>query len=195
MSWRCIAWARKQLVGSASAKAVLICLAHHADEKGYCWPSQETISAETEISVDSVQRAFKRHLEGKFVRRIKRKSTDGRRISYASELMLDRTPADHKSASCGAAPCGIAEAGNRAANALPAKPQIDPSPDGNVRPKSLEEQIQESSNRTLRNTPGGVRLLKWLGKAQFDAWFAKVLLIGERDQYLILQADTKFIAD
>ena len=86
MSWRAIKWARKQRTGSQTAKAVLICLAHHSDDRGFCWPSQETVAAEIESSVDSVQRALKKALVPSFVQRIKRKSSDGRRISDSYRL-------------------------------------------------------------------------------------------------------------
>jgi hypothetical protein len=191
MSWAAIKWARKQRTGSASAKAVLICLAHHADEKGYCWPAQETMAAEIECSVDSVQRALKK-LESRFIRRIKRKSSDGRRISDAYQLHLDRGPYIEP---CGPAPCGLEKDGELAAENPSAEPQIDGSPGSTVRPKYLEENIQESSCRILHSTAGGARLEKRLGKGVFDAWFANVAFVEERNQVLILEADNRFVAD
>jgi Helix-turn-helix domain len=194
VSWRAIKWVRKQRAGSQTAKAVLICLAHHADDNGFCWPSQDTIAAEIESSVDSVQRALKKVLIPSFVQRIKRKSSDGRRISDAYRLRLDRVPDEHQPDSCGVAPCGLVEDDNRTANSPIAGPQTSNTPGGTVRPKYLEEDLQESSCRRLGETPGGARLEKKLGKVLFNCWFAKVIFIGERDQLLILEADRRHIA-
>ena len=195
MSWRAIKWARKQRVGSQTAKAVLICLAHHADDNGLCWPSQETIAAEIETSVDSVQRALKKVLIPTFVHRIKRKSSDGRRTSDAYRLRFDRAPDEAQPDSCGPAPCGPTDGGAQAAKAPIAEPQTSSSPDGTVRPKYLKEQLQESSCRFLRDSPGGARLEKKLGKSTFDTWFSRICFKEERNQVLIFEADSRFVAD
>ncbi len=42
-----------------SEKLVLLILANHADEKGYCWPSQKTICRETCLSESAVKRAIR----------------------------------------------------------------------------------------------------------------------------------------
>lgn len=42
----------------ASAKAVWLVLASHANRNGRCWPSQETLSEEAGCSVDTVQRSL-----------------------------------------------------------------------------------------------------------------------------------------
>jgi hypothetical protein len=195
MSWRVIKWARKQRVGSPTAKAVLICQAHHADDNGLCWPSQETIAAEIETSVDSVQRALKKVLVPTFVHRIKRKSSDGRRISDAYRLRFDRAPDEAQPDSCRPAPCGPMDGDARAAKIPVAEPQTGASPDGTVRPKYLEENLQESSCRRISETPGGARLEKKLGKGVYNSWFAKVLFIGVRDQLLTLHAPTAHVAE
>lgn len=193
MSWRATAWACKQRAGSVITKAVLMALARYADDKGYCWPAQETMARDIECSVDSVQRSLKK-LERSFVRRIKRKSSDGRRISDAYQLLIDRGPDGVQSDSGGPAGCGPADAGHQAANTTSAAPQTYASPGGTLRPKSSEEIIQESSCRFLRETPGGARLEKKLGKELFNCWFAKVTFIGQRDHILILQAPTRLVA-
>ena len=193
MSWVAIKWARKQRAGSPITKAVLTNLALHADEKGFCWPAQETMAREIECSVDSVQRALKK-LEGRVLWRIKRKSSDGRRISDAYQLRLDREPEQPQSNPSGPAPCGPADDGRQAAGSPAAEPQADASPGGTVRPKYLEEEIQESSHRLLRNTLGGGRLEKRLGKVVFNSWFGKVFYVGQKDQILLLRVANRFIA-
>jgi DNA-binding transcriptional MocR family regulator len=68
----------KQRTGSPSRKLVLLTLANYADDTGCCWPSQETLSSDTEQSTDSVQRHLK-HLEGLgLIRRVVRPMGAGR---------------------------------------------------------------------------------------------------------------------
>ncbi|WP_050991049.1 MULTISPECIES: helix-turn-helix domain-containing protein [Bradyrhizobium] len=59
MSWQATAWAAKQVTGSASNKLTLLALANYADDKGICWPTQETLARDTEQSIDTVQRRIK----------------------------------------------------------------------------------------------------------------------------------------
>jgi DNA-binding transcriptional ArsR family regulator len=59
MSWQCTAWAAKQKTGSAARKVLLLVLANYADEHGICWPTQETLKLETELSEDTIQRHSK----------------------------------------------------------------------------------------------------------------------------------------
>lgn len=49
-----MAWAVKQKVGNATGKAILLMLANYADERGQCFPSQETLALECECSKRSV---------------------------------------------------------------------------------------------------------------------------------------------
>lgn len=188
MSWKAIKWARQQTAGSTIAKFVLVNLAHYADERGYCWPSQETIASDIESSVDSVQRAIKQYLEPRLLHRIKRKSSDGRRVSNGYQLHLSLT------SSSGAAPCGLAADDHHAAETAAAGPQTRASPDRSQRPKYLEDKFNNTSRRSLRDTPSGNRLKKRLGEVVFEAWFADVTIVGERDQLLMLEAKTRFFA-
>ncbi|WIG51009.1 MAG: hypothetical protein OJF48_001926 [Afipia sp.] len=60
MSWKATAWAVKQQTGSPARKLLLLTLANYADASGTCWPSQETLAADTEQSIDTVQRQTKK---------------------------------------------------------------------------------------------------------------------------------------
>lgn len=51
-------WAKGQIAGGTTAKAVLLVLADYADEEGSCWPGQRTIATEAECGRRSVQRAL-----------------------------------------------------------------------------------------------------------------------------------------
>lgn len=193
MSWKAIKWARQQTAGTTIAKFVLVNLAHYADERGYCWPSQETIASDIESSVDSVQRAIKQYLEPRLLHRIKRKSSDGRRVSHGYQLHL-HVSAGGKTSSSGAAPCGLAADDHYAAETAAAGPQTRASPDRSQRPKYSEDKYNNTSRRILRDTSAGERLKKRLGEVVFNAWFADVTILGERDQLLMLEAKTRFFA-
>lgn len=54
MSFQAMAWAVKQKVGNATGKAILLMLANYADERGQCFPSQETLATECECSKRSI---------------------------------------------------------------------------------------------------------------------------------------------
>jgi pyocin large subunit-like protein len=61
MSYQATAWAVKVRTGSTGLKALLLVLAHHADEKGgRCFPSQATLARECEQSLDTVQRNLRK---------------------------------------------------------------------------------------------------------------------------------------
>jgi len=74
-------WAYEQEVRTSGAKFVLVCVAHHADEHGYCYPSQKRLAAMTGLS----ERAVRGHLaaleEDGVISREERRNTDGRRTS------------------------------------------------------------------------------------------------------------------
>jgi pyocin large subunit-like protein len=77
MSWEASTWALSQKTGSPSGKAVLLFLANYADDKGRCWPSQNTIAKQTEQSIDTVQRRIKKLEERGLLARNRRIRQDG----------------------------------------------------------------------------------------------------------------------
>ena len=60
MSWQATAWTLHQKVGHCGRKLLLLAIANYADEHGYCWPSQRTLSEHAEMSLDTVQRQTKK---------------------------------------------------------------------------------------------------------------------------------------
>lgn len=67
MSWQATAWAVGQKVGPPARKLLLLVLANYADEHGICWPSQDTLAANTGMSLDTVQRQTKKLQEAGFL--------------------------------------------------------------------------------------------------------------------------------
>lgn len=66
---------------SPSEKLVLLALANFANEDMRCWPSQERLAADTELSVRTVWGALKTLEEKGVVTRIQRKRADGTRAT------------------------------------------------------------------------------------------------------------------
>lgn len=88
MSWQATAWALKQRTGSPGCKLMLLTLANYADDTGCCWPSQETLSHDTEQSLDSVQRYLKKLEKLGLIRKIIRPQGPGRWASRTYFLNL-----------------------------------------------------------------------------------------------------------
>lgn len=72
MSIQAVAWALKQRTGSPTLKAVLLAVANYVDEDGVCWPSQERLAYDTEITDRSVRDALKKLEEKGFLKRTPR---------------------------------------------------------------------------------------------------------------------------
>lgn len=93
MSIQAVAWAIDQKTGSAAGKVVLLCLANYADEEGKCWPKQETIAAETELSERSVREWLQKLEDAGLISREKRRRDDGYRASDLIRLAFKNQPA------------------------------------------------------------------------------------------------------
>ena len=91
MSWQATAWAVKQKTGSASRKVLLLVLANYADEFGICWPSQEALKAETEMSEDTIQRQSKVLKLLGLVKIVRRRRKDGTWPALLYQLNMENT--------------------------------------------------------------------------------------------------------
>jgi len=92
MSIQAVAWAISKRVGSPTGKALLICLANYANERGECWPSQRTIAHEAELSRRTAITWLNRLERDRFITRKRRQSKDGFRTSDLVTLQLDKLP-------------------------------------------------------------------------------------------------------
>ena len=96
MSFQAMAWAVKQKVGNATGKAILLMLANYADEKGECFPSQETLANECECSVATVARWVKHFEDHGILSRHKQYGEGGYRradrLRLASDLPVTELP-------------------------------------------------------------------------------------------------------
>ena len=91
MSWQATAWAVRQKTGSSSRKVLLLVLANYADEYGICWPSQEVLKAETEMSEDTIQRQSKVLKELGIVKIVRRRRKDGTWPALLYQLNMENT--------------------------------------------------------------------------------------------------------
>lgn len=93
MSIQAVAWAIKVKVGSPTKKAVLIVLCNYADQDGYCWPSQETIASDTELTDRSIRTALAALEEEGFIERSARpRRPDSTRQSDMIRIVFSRVP-------------------------------------------------------------------------------------------------------
>jgi len=71
-------WAYEQTVKPVGRKFVLVCLANYADEKGYCFPSQQTLASMTDQGVSTVREHLKAlESDGLIVREHRYSQKDG----------------------------------------------------------------------------------------------------------------------
>lgn len=78
MSFQAVTWAIEVRVGDPTLKSLLIAICHHADrEKWVCWPSQDTLAYETEVSKRTIQRRLDDLEQKGFIKIEKRRRSDG----------------------------------------------------------------------------------------------------------------------
>lgn len=79
-----------------SEKAVLICLANHADEYGYCYPSQERLARHTSLTTRSIRTACD-GLEAKgVIERRREQARTNNYIRYTYDLIKQDVASDDK---------------------------------------------------------------------------------------------------
>lgn len=142
MSLQALNWAESQHIGTSSGKALLLVLAKYANPGGSCWPSQETLAAATELSLDTVQRQTARLEKNGLIRRERRKPGD-RFSSYVYFLLIEGCD---RAASCGT------KMHARTASAAPPEPQRSPSESRTARPKLESEVLNEASEPCRKQT-------------------------------------------
>jgi Helix-turn-helix domain len=78
MSFQAVAWAIEVRVGDPILKNLLMAICHHADRETWsCWPSQDLLAFESEVSKRTIQRKLEELQERGFLRIEKRRNQDG----------------------------------------------------------------------------------------------------------------------
>lgn len=129
MSWQATAWAERQTTGSPSRKALLLVMANYADQDGFCWPSQETLAAGAEISLDTVQRQSKKLHEMELIKieRLPKRRGQWQGFCYRLDLSKETRPPKPAKPQFAARPVrsNPAEFG-KTASSVPNEPSIQP---------------------------------------------------------------------
>jgi DNA-binding GntR family transcriptional regulator len=94
MSFQAMAWAVEQKTGSASTKLVLLILANYADNAGVCWPSQERLANDTDMTDRSIRNAVAALVERGLLKVGERRGTTGVRKTNVYRLALPETVSD-----------------------------------------------------------------------------------------------------
>lgn len=81
-------WARAQVTGSPTAKAVLRVLADYADAGGSCWPSQAAVARDAELSLRAVKAAMGRLDRQGLISKTRRGNGQGGRSSDLIRLNI-----------------------------------------------------------------------------------------------------------
>lgn len=92
MSWQALDWVRRQRVGHAHSKAVLVQLANLADECGSCFPSHEYLAEQVEVSERTIYDCMKRLETDGYVDGRRDRLDSGRLGLTRYTLRLDREP-------------------------------------------------------------------------------------------------------
>jgi hypothetical protein len=201
MAWVIVDRVLRTKFGSASAKAVMIALANHCDETGgSCYPGQEVIQAETELSLDTIQRQLGDLVSAGIIDRKKRPSVRGRWASWCYQInltkLIDQTAPcgpDDRAAPCGqvssdqAAPCGVTE------------PHHAASPGRTMRLKPVLKPINKPSRAREPSAldglgPLGAVIRTRIGADNFSSWFRGASIAGATEDSVTLELPTKFNA-
>lgn len=95
MSFRLMGQALSVKTGSCITKMVLLKLCDNANDKGECWPSQETIADHCEVSRETVNRHIKKLIE-KGIIKAENRSIDGIKTTCRYTIFLDVTESHNR---------------------------------------------------------------------------------------------------
>lgn len=184
MSLQALNWAERQRVGSPSAKALLLVLAKYADATGKCWPSQATLAAATELSLDTVQRQSASLEKDGFLNRERRNIRD-RFSSLVYQLPIQQPD---RAVSRGS------RVEERTALASNAVPQQQLASSRTPRPKLEEESSYEASERDRNRVNPLEACLPELrrNEGMYTSWFADLQFVSIDEEQLVLSVSTSF---
>jgi hypothetical protein len=92
VSWQACDWARRQVTGSSTRKAILFAIATYCDDVGFCWPSQKRVAEDSDVSVDTVQRQTKILADMKILERTRMPKRRGQWCGYSYRLNMGILP-------------------------------------------------------------------------------------------------------
>jgi hypothetical protein len=202
MAWAIVDRVFRTRIGKGgAAKAVLLSLANHCDASGgECYPGQEVIHAETELSLDTIQRQLADLASAGFIDRKKRPAVRGRWASWCYQINLSKL-IDH-AAPCGlddrAAPCGP-ESFDQTAPCGVTRPHHAASPGRTMRLKPILKPINKPSRANEPSALDGLGSLGAairgrIGAANFASWFAGASVAASTEDSVTLELSSRFKA-
>lgn len=117
-------WVINQDVSAADGKFVLLMLANHADEDGYCWPSVKRLASECGMAERTVKTHLARLVELGYISRERRHRKNGSRTSDGYQLLFERQGAE--SAPCTQDDSKVQICPTLGANSAPPEPSVNP---------------------------------------------------------------------
>jgi hypothetical protein len=174
MSWQATAWAVRQKVGPPARKLLLLVVANYADSQGVCWPSQKTLSEDTGMSLDTVQRQIKKLKDDGFISIARPPKRRGQWQTFIYQLDMSEQETKPQNAARSAAAAGSSgypprggglagESGGKCGPAGP-HPAREPGRTAMRLKPSIEPSIEPS--RAKPSSSAAERLLAFQGKRE-----------------------------
>lgn len=88
MSWQASAWALKTRVGDPTLKILLLAIANYADPDGVCWPKNDTLAFDSEVSKRTIQRGIEKLAALGLIRAVPQFDKSGRQIHSKIHLLM-----------------------------------------------------------------------------------------------------------
>lgn len=105
MSIRVMSWAWSVQLTNSTDKLVLLALADHSSDDGYCWPGQKGIAEKCCLTRSTVSKSCKRLVEAGLLKIEERKRDDGTRCANGYYLLMEGVKQDHTHVSETHTPC------------------------------------------------------------------------------------------
>jgi biotin operon repressor len=173
MSLTATRWAWSAPVENSGQRLVLLNLADRANKQGECWPSQERIARDTNLSERSVRNRMKELEETGFIKRRHRKNGAGR-TSDLTVLMIDGQP-NASTAKTGTPPSATNAATNR---------QNSPEDTGKPRRQTDQDSTDQTEHNKSNGSPVWLERMPQSGRPDIDRYNRAVAFAAEVAQYI-----------
>ncbi len=94
MSWQATVWALKTRVGDPTLKILLLAIANYADADGSCFPRNETLAFDSEVSKRTIQRSLEKLVNLGLIKITQRFDKNGRQTTAQFDLIMDESRGD-----------------------------------------------------------------------------------------------------
>lgn len=151
MSLKAMLWALDAPIDRPTAKLALIAIADHANEDGYCWPSQRLLMARVGCSESTLRRALDDLEKAGFIVRNERRRPDGTRASDSFLLLME--PVEHQPVDLtGSDIINRSKCTGQPVKMTPHEPVIEP-PICSLRSPRVRERAREAELGSVEHSP------------------------------------------